>query len=56
MVLAQKQTGRPMEQTRGPRHRSMMLQLIFDKVTQNLVEKTQFFNKCGETGYLHVED
>jgi hypothetical protein len=46
-VLAQKQTQRPVEQSRRPKHKSTT------HVTENTISLT---NGAGKTGYLHTED
>jgi hypothetical protein len=59
MVLAQKQTRRPVEQNRGPEYESTQhsyAYLIFDKGAKNIWwRKDNLFNKCcWESGYLPV--
>jgi hypothetical protein len=59
MILAQKHTERPMDQSRRSRHKPHIYsQLIFDKETQNTQwRKDILFNKCcWKTGYPHAED
>jgi hypothetical protein len=59
MVLAEEQTGRPMDQNRRLRHKPMHLQTtdLWQRSTNNTTEETaSSTNVAGKTGYPHVED
>jgi hypothetical protein len=58
MVLAKKQTWRPVEQNRGPDMNSYnYTQLIFDKDAKNIQwRKDSLFKKCWENGFLSARN
>jgi hypothetical protein len=60
MVLAQKQTGRPMDQNRRSRHKPMHLYSTDlqqrSPKTHNGGKTASSTNVAGKTGYSHVED
>jgi hypothetical protein len=61
-VLTQKQTGRPVDLNRRPRHKLMDLQPTYlSQMNSNHMKEKCFFNKCCwenwiSTCLLHVED
>jgi hypothetical protein len=58
--MAQKQTGRPMNQNRRSRHKPTHLQPndLWQRSPKHTMEKRQASstNVSGKTGYPHVED
>jgi hypothetical protein len=59
MVVAQKQTERPIGQNRRSRHKCTHLYPadLQQRSPKHMMEKRAFStNAAGKTGYLHVED